>query len=244
MAAIPVGAGAGALSLLASRLSHRSFGDEELRLLEAALSAAADVPAMLHARSSARRLLCESAAEAFPFPDLGTNLSIAHFFARAFVLAGDVESCLAIRYEALLLRQAYFSHDLHLQVSNEEWLIFANDSLHNGFYTIASKAYANALGRFHPGDPGYLDSTVSILKKEEINHISELQNLSKSLSALCSVHTQSAEYMKRKASGVNEKCDLHLEKAKLPGSSMFRLGIKTRNIQKLLRSQEKNLEEV
>uniref|UniRef100_A0A0E0BMM9 Uncharacterized protein n=1 Tax=Oryza glumipatula TaxID=40148 RepID=A0A0E0BMM9_9ORYZ len=44
--------------------------------------------------------------------------------------------------------------------------------------------------------------------------------------------------MKRKASGIDEKCNLHLGKTKLPGSSMFRLGIKTRNIQKLRCSRE------
>ena len=49
------------------------------------------------------------------------------------------------------------------------------------------------------------------------------------------VQTQSAEYMKRRASGVHEKYNLQ------SGNSMFRLGIKTRNIKKLLRSQERNL---
>jgi len=55
------------------------------------------------------------------------------------------------------------------------------------------------------------------------------------------VQTQSAEYMKRRASGVHEKYNLQSGKPKLTGSSMFRLGIKTRNIKKLLRSQERNL---
>ncbi|XP_066162740.1 protein DOUBLE-STRAND BREAK FORMATION-like isoform X1 [Oryza sativa Japonica Group] len=236
------------LSLFASALSHRRFGDQELRLLDAALSAGADVPSLLHTRSSARCLLRKAAAQAFSsVPDLGTTLSTADFFARAFALAGDVESCLAMRYEALLLRQAEYSDDLHLQVSNEEWLTFAKDSLDNGFYTIASKAFANALVRIDPNHPEYLDSTNSILKKDKINDISGLQNLAKSLSALRSatctmtVQAQSAEYMKRKASGVDEKCNLHLKKTKLPGSSMFRLGIKTRNIQKLRCSRESNL---
>uniref|UniRef100_A0A0D3HH83 Uncharacterized protein n=1 Tax=Oryza barthii TaxID=65489 RepID=A0A0D3HH83_9ORYZ len=228
------------LSLFASALSHRRFGDQELSLLDAALSAGADVPSLLHTRSSARCLLRKAAAQAFSsVPDLGTTLSVADFFARAFALTGDVESCLAMRYEALLLRQAKYSDDLHLQVSNEEWLTFAKDSLDNGFYTIASKAFANALLHIDPSHPGYLDSTNSILKKDKINDISGLQNLAKSLSARHSVQAQSAEYMKRKASGVDEKCNLHLGKTKLPGSLMFRLGIKTRNIQKLRCSRER-----
>ena len=58
------------------------------------------------------------------------------------------------------------------------------------------------------------------------------------------VQAQSAEYMKRKASSVSEKCNLHSEKPKLPGNLMFRLGIKTRNTQKLLCSRKRNLEDV
>jgi hypothetical protein len=44
-----------------------------------------------------------------------------------------------MRYEALLLRDAKYSDNHHLQVSREEWLTFAKDALQNGFYTIASK---------------------------------------------------------------------------------------------------------
>jgi hypothetical protein len=44
-----------------------------------------------------------------------------------------------MRYEALILRDAKYSNSLQLQVSCEEWLTFAKDSLDNGFYTIASK---------------------------------------------------------------------------------------------------------
>lgn len=149
-----------------------------------------------------------------------------------------------MRYEALVLREAKYSHDIHLRVSHEEWSTFAKDSLDNGFYAIASKASANALVHIHPSRLGYLDSTNSILKKDKIDDIRGLQNLAKLLSAQHSVQTQSAEYMKRKASGVNEKCDLHPTKPKLPGSVMFRLGIRTRNAQKLLHSRKRNLEEV
>ncbi|GJM88201.1 hypothetical protein PR202_ga04234 [Eleusine coracana subsp. coracana] len=134
-----------ALALFASSLARHRFGDDDLRLLEAALSAGADVPAMLATRSSARRLLRARAAEAFLQPPSGPEdhhgrvLSVADFFARAFALVGDVESCLAMRYEALVLRDAKYSNHLQLQVSREEWLTFANDSLDNGFYAIASK---------------------------------------------------------------------------------------------------------
>ncbi|KAM3274120.1 hypothetical protein ACQJBY_043353 [Aegilops geniculata] len=233
-----------ALSLFASRLSHHRFGDEELRVLEAALSAGGDVAALLSTRSAARKLLRESVAEACAAAAVegdGARLSVADFFARAFALSGDVESCLAMRYEALVLREAKYSDDLQLHVFHEEWLTFAQDSLDNGFYTIASKAFANALVHIHPS---HLDSTNSTPKKNKVNDIRGLQTLAKSLSAQRSVQTQSAEYMKRKTSGVSENCNLHSEKRKLPANLMFRLGIKTRNTQKLLLSRKRNLEEV
>ncbi|TVU27477.1 hypothetical protein EJB05_30091, partial [Eragrostis curvula] len=237
----------GALSLFASLLRHHRFGDEGLRVLEAALSAGADVPTLLATRSAARHLLRARVAEAFlhappgGVEDHGRSLSVTDFFARAFALVGDVESCLAMRYEALVLRDAKYSNHPHLQVSREEWLTFAKDSLDNGFYTIASKAFANALAHIPRGHSGLLESTNSVVEKDKINDIAGLQNLAKSLSSQHSVHTQSAEYMKRRASDDHTKYNLQPGKPKLPASSMFRLGIKTRNIKKLLHSLERNL---
>jgi hypothetical protein len=49
--------------------------------------------------------------------------------------------------------------------------------------------------------------------------------------------TQSAEYMKRRASGVHARYNLQSGKPKLLASSMFRLGIKTRNLKKLVHSR-------
>uniref|UniRef100_A0A804LP88 Uncharacterized protein n=1 Tax=Zea mays TaxID=4577 RepID=A0A804LP88_MAIZE len=88
-----------------------------------------------------------------------------------------------MRYEALLLRDAKYCNDLHLQVSCQEWLTFATDCLDNGFYTIASKAFANALVHIHPSHLGHLDSANSIEEKDKIIEITGLQNLAKSLSA-------------------------------------------------------------
>jgi hypothetical protein len=55
------------------------------------------------------------------------------------------------------------------------------------------------------------------------------------------IQIKSTKYMERRASSVHEKYNLQSGKPKLTRSSMFRLGIKTRNIKKLLRSQERNL---
>ncbi|KAG2559585.1 hypothetical protein PVAP13_8KG176750 [Panicum virgatum] len=153
------------------------------------------------------------------------------------------QSCLAMRYEALLLRDAKFSDSHHLKVSREEWLTFAKDALHNGFYTIASKAFAHATAHTHRSHPRQFDSTDSI-DKDMINDITGLQTLAESLSAKHSDQTESAEYMKRRKSGVHEKYNLQSGKPKLPGTSMYMLGIKTRNIKKLLHSRERNLGDI
>lgn len=145
-----------------------------------------------------------------------------------------------MRYEALLLRHAKFSDNHHLKVSREEWSTFAKDALHDGFYNIASKAFAYATAHTHRSQ---LDSTNSI-EKDKINDMTGLQNLAKSLSAKHSVQSESAEYMKRRNSGVHEKYNLQSGKPKLPGSSMYMLGIKTRNIKKLLHSRERNLGDI
>ncbi|KAK9271818.1 hypothetical protein L1049_002183 [Liquidambar formosana] len=48
-------------------------------------------------------------------------------------------SCLALRYEALVLRDLKSATYQWLQVSYREWLTFAEHSLDNGFYSIARK---------------------------------------------------------------------------------------------------------
>jgi hypothetical protein len=65
-----------------------------------------------------------------------------------------------------------------------------------------------------------------------------------SFACALTVQKQSTEYMKRRASGVHEKYNLQSGKPKLTGSSMFRLGIKTRNMKKLLGIQERNMRDL
>jgi hypothetical protein len=67
--------------------------------LEAALSAGADVPALLATRSAARSLLQASAAEVFAFTamgfvlDGGTSLAVANFFTPARLLCVALPCC-------------------------------------------------------------------------------------------------------------------------------------------------------
>ncbi|KAK9285383.1 hypothetical protein L1049_024574 [Liquidambar formosana] len=49
------------------------------------------------------------------------------------------KSCLALRYEALVLRDLKSATYQWLQVSYREWPTFAEHSLDNGFYSIARK---------------------------------------------------------------------------------------------------------
>lgn len=77
----------------------------------------------------------------------------------------------------------------------------------------------------------------------KVEHIF-VKYLSNTSTSAVTVHTQAAEYMKRRASGVHAKYKLQSGKPKLPGSSMFMLGIKTRNIKKLVQSRERNLSEI
>lgn len=48
-----------------------------------------------------------------------------------------MQSCLALKYEALLFRDVKSSSDQSLHVSYLEWLNFAHHSLDQGFYSIA-----------------------------------------------------------------------------------------------------------
>jgi len=49
------------------------------------------------------------------------------------------QSCLALRYEALHMRELKSTSCQWLEVSYLEWLNFAEHSLDNGFYSIAGK---------------------------------------------------------------------------------------------------------
>lgn len=52
---------------------------------------------------------------------------------------GSYQSCLALRYEALVFRENKSGVHQWLQVGHTEWVNFAKDALDNGFYPIATK---------------------------------------------------------------------------------------------------------
>lgn len=49
------------------------------------------------------------------------------------------KSCLALRYEALVMRELKSASFQQLQVSPVEWLNFVEDAVHNGFHSVAVK---------------------------------------------------------------------------------------------------------
>ncbi|KAM0953173.1 hypothetical protein DsansV1_C02g0021241 [Dioscorea sansibarensis] len=103
---------------------------------------ARDVRSLEKTRAALRDLLKSEATSVLgEISDSGTDLKlgIVDFFVKAFAVVGDVESCLALKYEALVLRDSNYGEDHSLRVSFEEWLTFGKDSLDNGFYAIAVK---------------------------------------------------------------------------------------------------------
>nr|XP_029117216.1 uncharacterized protein LOC105033651 isoform X2 [Elaeis guineensis] len=129
------------ISFFRSQLENRRFGDATLRILESVL-VSKDVLSLLETRSALRYLLRSEAISVVREISQKTadeKLCAVEFFVRAFALVGDVESCLALKYEALVLRETKYLKGHGLQVLHEEWLTFAKDSLDNGFYAIAVK---------------------------------------------------------------------------------------------------------
>lgn len=49
------------------------------------------------------------------------------------------KSCLALRYEALVMREHKSASCQWLQVSPAEWLSFVENAVHNGFHAVAEK---------------------------------------------------------------------------------------------------------
>jgi hypothetical protein len=82
-------------------------------------------------------------------------------------------------------------------------------------------------------------SLLKSLKCLKFEHIF-FKYLSNTIGSSVTVYTRSAEYMNKRGAAGHAKDKLQSGKPKLPGSSRFMLGIKTRNIKKLLHSHERN----
>ncbi|XP_058075117.1 protein DOUBLE-STRAND BREAK FORMATION isoform X2 [Magnolia sinica] len=218
------------VSLFRSQLQNR----RTLRILESVL-VSKDVKSLLEIRSMLRVLMRSesvSVLREIAEKSVDQKLSVVEFFVNAFALVRDVESCLALKYEALVLRDLKHVNHQWLRVSYEEWLTFAEDSLDNGFHSIAAKGFENALLSSQPTN---IDNFFA--EAEVIERIKKLRDMARALAASHSVQAQAAEYLNRKANQQTSKRELHSSDSSHLASSMFRSGIKKRNMQQLRKSR-------
>ncbi|XP_029117217.1 protein DOUBLE-STRAND BREAK FORMATION isoform X3 [Elaeis guineensis] len=171
------------ISFFRSQLENRRFGDATLRILESVL-VSKDVLSLLETRSALRYLLRSEAISVVREISQKTadeKLCAVEFFVRAFALVGDVESCLALKYEALVLRETKYLKGHGLQVLHEEWLTFAKDSLDNGFYAIAVKGFESALMCIQSNNN--IDPVTVTMEEHAVNKIKKLRDMATALVA-------------------------------------------------------------
>ncbi|XP_021977889.1 protein DOUBLE-STRAND BREAK FORMATION isoform X2 [Helianthus annuus] len=142
------------ISLFCSLIQARRFDDGTLRILESILTTR-DVKSLLDLQHSLKNFMRrESVTVLREINELHVDhkLLILEFFVCAFAITGDLESCLALRYEALVLREVNCGVDQRLHVSYSEWFAFAEHAVENRFYAIARKACEKALACFQTND--------------------------------------------------------------------------------------------
>ncbi|KAK6927137.1 hypothetical protein RJ641_008856 [Dillenia turbinata] len=229
------------LSFFRICIENRRLDDGTLRVLESLL-VSKDVKLLLEVRSRLIDFLRSESLNViheFAEKSVDQKLCLIEFLVRAFALVGDVESCLALRYEALTLRDIKSSSHPWLQVSYVEWLTFAENSLDSGFYSIAGRACENALSCLLVDDTVDLkahDCQDKVQAGERIKHI---KDISRKLAASRSVQVQTSEYLKKKTIEQNKVEQNKSNCAKRPhfASSSFRDGIKKRNSRNLHKRQ-------
>ncbi|XXG44294.1 hypothetical protein AAC387_Pa01g4139 [Persea americana] len=220
------------------QLQNRRICNETFQILESLL-ASKDVKSLIETRSILKILLRSEAVfvlREISEKSIDSKIPVVEFFINAFALVGDVESCLALKYEVLVLRELKYMNHHSLQVSHEEWLTFADDSLNNGFYSIAVKGYENALLCIQRTKLAEEKSGI-FTEVQVVGKIKELRDMARTLVASQSVQAQTARYLKRKCVPQSRKNDSCSMGAPYLASSLFRSGIKKRNIQKLRQCQ-------
>lgn len=223
------------ISLFCSRIKNRRLDDDSLRILESVL-VSKTVRSLVETRSILKEFLRSESLPAVretATRSVDEQLSVLEFFVRAFASIGDIESCLAIRYEGLLLREHKSATYRLLQVSYEEWLCFAEHCLDNGFYAIAIKGCENALSCVQRSDEAdsIRDQVFENLHTTE--KINKLKNRALVLASSHSVQAQAAEFLRKKEIQESEKQSPVCETVKKNASIQFRNGIKNHNLRKL-----------
>ncbi|KAB5520606.1 hypothetical protein DKX38_024925 [Salix brachista] len=148
------------------------------------------------------------------------------------------DSCLALKYEALLFRDVKSTSDQSLHVSYLEWLNFAHHLLDQGFYSIATQACEKALACFQKKDVADAKTCDFFENARVIEDIKRLKDRAMKSAASGSVQSQAAEYLKRKIVEKSRICSFRTE-TKSAASTLFRNGIKKRHERELRKHQNK-----
>ncbi|KAH8519915.1 hypothetical protein H0E87_001384 [Populus deltoides] len=228
------------ISLFRSQITTRRFNDESLRILESLL-VFKDVKSQIETRSDLKQFLRFESLSIFheiKYKTVYQKLFILQFFVRAFALIGDTESCLALKYEALLFRDVKSSSDQSLHVSYLEWLNFAHHSLDQGFYSIATQASKKALACFQKKDVADAKTGDFFENARVIEDIKRLKDRAMRSAASGSVQAQAAEYLKRKVVEKSRICSSFRTETKSAASTLFRNGIKKRHARELRKHQK------
>ncbi|KAL6532590.1 hypothetical protein OROHE_014012 [Orobanche hederae] len=223
------------ISLFRSRIQNRSFDDVTLRILESILLSK-DVQWLTKVESALKQFMKDESI--FIFGEISQEsvdikLLYTDFMIRVFALIGDVESCLALRYEALVMREEKATTHPGLRVTCNEWLTFAEHSLENGFHSIANQACEKALVCSEA-------NLVSQAKRNDFFHdahaikkIKRLKDVALLSISSQSVQAQTQSYLKQKE-GDQRTRDLAISlERQSTGSSRFRSGIIKHNSRKL-----------
>ncbi|KAF2308690.1 hypothetical protein GH714_012951 [Hevea brasiliensis] len=216
-------------------LQRGRFSDETLQILESLL-VCKDAKSLMETRSSLTEFMRSkslSVMRDITEKTVEQKLWIMEFFVRAFALLGDIEGCLALKYESLLLRQVKSSGCPFLQVSSMEWLNFAEHLLDNGFYPIARQACENALLGIQKDDV----VNAKICEFSGSKRIKRIRDHAVISSASGSVQAQATEYLKRKTIEKSNICSPVSKDIQSMANILFRNGIKKRNVRQLLESQ-------
>ncbi|XP_038895344.1 protein DOUBLE-STRAND BREAK FORMATION isoform X1 [Benincasa hispida] len=221
-------------SLFRSRLRSRRFDDSTLRILEF-FPASKDAMSLMDVKSDLKEFLRFESLSIIRETAEKTDdqkLLVIEFLVRAFALVGDIESCLALRYEALNFRLLKSFNQPWLQVSHAEWLNFAEHSLRAGFFSIAIKAYEQALSSLQQNDTENYTSHGSLKRIEVIEKIKRLKDHALRSAGSHSVQALTSEYLNKKVTERNIKISSSCTR-KSTASTLFRNGFRNHNAKKL-----------
>ncbi|KAI7734613.1 hypothetical protein M8C21_025408, partial [Ambrosia artemisiifolia] len=139
-------------------------------------------------------------------------------------------SCLALRYEALVLREMNYAVDQLLRVEYSEWFAFAKQAVDNRFYAIARKACEKALACLQTNDIlKTKDADALCEHMETIRKVKRLKDVATVRGSSQSVQAQTVEYLKRKITEHDEASTLVIKEKQHSASFLFRNGIKKHN---------------